>query len=311
MKPRRLTSSGVVSAIKRAGRFGRVGHAGTLDPLADGVLPIAVGGATRMIDFLHRQPKRYLAWVMFGVETDTHDLEGEMVARSPRVPGTSTLRAAVAAMVGKQSQWPPAYSAIKIGGQRAYDLARRGDAPKLAPRTIEIHSLDIIDIAWWSGEDLVAVGLARMTGESGNRGRLVAALDIGCGAGTYIRSLARDLGRGLGTVACLAGLRRTGVGPFAVGRAVPLDEAVDAIAGGYLEAIAYPADQAVLPYPGAVLGPAAHRRFVNGNHVAWDAASGDLRVYGNDGAFLGMGEAVAGTGLRPRIVMPGQAGGAP
>ena len=311
MKPRRLTSSRVVGAIKRAGRFGRVGHAGTLDPLADGVLPIAVGGATRMIDFLHRQPKRYRAWVIFGVETDTHDLEGAVVARSLQVPGTSALRAAVAAMVGTQFQRPPAYSAIKIDGQRAYDLARRGDAPKLAPRTIEIHLLDIIDTAWWSGEDLLAAGLRRMAGELGNRGRLVAALDIGCGAGTYVRSLARDLGRGLGTVACLAGLRRTGVGPFAVGRAVPLDEAVDAIAGGYLEAIAYPADEAVLPYPGAVLGPAAHRRFVNGNHVAWGAASGDLRVYGSDGAFLGMGEAVDGTGLQPRIVMPGQAGGAP
>ena len=226
-------------------------------------------------------------------------------------PGSSVLRAAVAAMVGTHSQRPPAYSAIKVDGQRAYDLARRGNPPKLTPRTIEIHSLDILDIAWWSGEDLLAAGLTRMAGEYGNRGRMVAALDIGCGAGTYVRSLSRDLGRGLGTVACLAGLRRTGVGPFAVGRAVPLDEAVDAIAGGYLEAIAYPADEAVLPYPGAVLGPAAHRRFVNGNQVAWDAAPGDLRVYGGDGAFLGMGEAIAGTGLHPRIVMPGQAGGAP
>lgn len=310
LKPRGLTSARVVSAIKRAGRFGRVGHAGTLDPLADGVLPIAIGGATRMIDFLHLQPKRYLAFVMFGVETDTHDLEGRVVTRSSRVPGIGALRSAVAAMVGTLVQQPPAYSAIKVDGQRAYDLARQGKAPTLRTREVKIHSMEIADVTWWSGDGLRAAGLSRLTDDGGNGGRLVVALEIYCGTGTYVRSLARDLGRGLGTVACLTGLRRTAVGPFAADHAVPLDDAVHAVGHGYLNAIAYPPDEAVLLYPGAILGPALHRRFVNGNHVPCELAADTVRVYGSGGAFLGMGESTDREGLRPRIVMPAQAGGA-
>ncbi len=310
LKPRRLTSARVVAAIKRAGAFGRVGHAGTLDPLAEGVLPIAVGGATRMIDFLHRQPKRYLAVVMFGVATDTQDLEGRLIARCRRVPGAAALSSVLSEMVGRQSQRPPAYSAVRVDGRRAYDLARAGRAPELPEREVQIHSLNVRDVGWWRGDDLSAAGLSHLLDDGGNGGRLVVAIDVACSSGTYIRSLARDLGERLCTLACLAGLVRTAVGPFAVDGAIPLDDAVHAIERGHHGAIAYPPDEAALTLPGTVLGADRHRRFVNGNPVACTTVAADIRVYGGDGAFLGIGSVPAGELLRPRVVMAGQAAGA-
>ncbi len=310
LKPRHLTSARVVAAIKRAGKFGRVGHAGTLDPLADGVLPIAVGGATRMIDFLHSQPKRYLAVVMFGVATDTQDLEGRLTARSARVPGIAALRSVLASMVGVQSQRPPAYSAIKVQGRRAYDLARGGRPPDLPAREIHFHSLELSDVGWWNGDDLSGAGMSHLRDDYGNGGRLVVAIDVSCGAGTYIRSLARDLGERLGTFSCLAGLRRTAVGPFSARNAIPLDDAVHAIERDYYRAIAYPPDEAALTLPGTVLGAESQRRFVNGNPVACATVAEDIRVYGGDGAFLGIGSSNLGELLRPRLVMAGQVAGA-
>lgn len=305
-----MTSSRVVAEIKRAGRFRRVGHAGTLDPLADGVLPIAVGGATRMIDILHRQPKRYLAVVMFGVATDTQDLEGQLIGRSTRVPGMAALRSTLGAMVGSLAQRPPAYSAIKVDGKRAYDLARGGRPPALPEREVHIYSLDIREVDWWRGDDLLSAGMNHLRDDWGNGGRLVAVIDVTCGSGTYIRSLARDLGEELGTFACLAGLTRTAVGPFSVARAVPLEDAVHAVERGYYGAIAYPPDEAALTLPGTVLGVERHRRFVNGNPVRSSTVAEDVRVYGSEGAFLGVGSGVEGGLLRPRVVMAGQTAGA-
>ena len=305
-----MTSARAVAAIKRAGRFGRVGHAGTLDPLAEGVLPIAIGGATRMIDFLHRQPKRYLAVVMFGVATDTQDLEGKLMARSPRVPGIAAIEAALAGMVGRQLQRPPAYSALKVGGRRAYDLAREGRPPELPEREVHIYSLELCEVDWWRGDDLSAAGMSHLRDDHGNGGRLVVAVDVSCGSGTYIRSLARDLGEVLGTFACLAGLRRTAVGPFCTVNAIPLDEAIHAIQRSFHGAIAYSPDEAALMLPGIVLGAERQRRFVNGNAVACATVAEDIRVYGGDGAFLGIGSAATGGLVHPRVVMAGQAVGA-
>ncbi len=305
-----MTSARVVGTIKRAGKFGRVGHAGTLDPLADGVLPIAVGGATRMIDFLHRQPKRYLAVVMFGIATDTQDLEGRVTARSSRTPGIGALRSVLAAMVGRQSQRPPAYSAIKVDGRRAYDLARDGRPPELPVREVQIHSLELRDVDWWCGDALSAAGMNHLRDDCGNGGRLVVAIDVRCGSGTYIRSLSRDLGERLDALGCLAGLRRTAVGPFSAERALPLNDAVHAIERNYHGAIAFSPDEAALTLPGTLLRAEYQRSFVNGNPVPCAMVAENIRVYGDGGAFLGIGRATTGELLHPRVVMAGQTAGA-
>ena len=297
-----------MAAIKRAGQFGRVGHAGTLDPLADGVLPIAVGGATRMVDFLHLKPKRYLAMVMFGVATDTNDLGGQVIAQSVQTPGISVLRNALATLVNRRLQRPPIYSAIKVGGRRAYQLSRRGAPPELPERKVSIYHMSILDVSWWDGDDLSSAGLTHLVAPQGNRGRLVVAIDVSCGSGTYVRSIARDLGEETGTLACLAGLTRMSVGPFTLDNSLCLNDALRAIKGDYLSAIAYPPDEVVLNYPGTVLGPRNGQRFLNGISVDSCVLANDVRVYNSVGSFLGLGRSAEDGLLRPRIVMAGQVG---
>lgn len=295
-----------MAAIKRAGQFGRVGHAGTLDPLADGVLPIAVGGATRMIDFLHLKPKRYLAMVMFGIATDTHDLGGRLIAQSTQTPGLSVLRRALDVLVERRLQRPPTYSAIKVGGRRSYQLSRDGKPPELPERKVTIYSMSISDITWWDGDDLSSAGLSHFRAPSGNGGRLVVAIDVSCGAGTYVRSIARDLGEETGSLACLAGLRRMAVGPFTLENGIDLDDVLGAINGDYLSSISYPADEVVLDYPGTALGPENGKRFLNGVSVGSHTLGNDVRVYSSSGSFLGLGRSEGNGILRPRIVMAGQ-----
>lgn len=285
-----------------------MGHAGTLDPLADGVLPIAVGGATRMIDFLHQKPKRYLAMVMFGVATDTHDLGGRLIAQSVQTPGVSVLRNAMATLVDRCLQRPPSYSAIKVGGRRAYQLSRGGAPPELPERKVSIYRMTILDMGWWDGDDLSSAGLTHLLAPQGNRGRLVVAIDVCCGSGTYVRSIARDLGEETGTLACLAGLTRMSVGPFTLDNSMYLNDVLEAIKGDYLGAIAYPPDEVVLDHPGTVLGPRNGKQFLNGSPVSSCVLGNDIRVYNSIGSFLGLGRSVEHGLLRPRIVMAGQVG---
>ena len=201
-KPMGITSHDVVARIRRVAGQRRVGHGGTLDPLATGVLPIALGAATRLVDYLVEDRKAYRADVLLGITTTTDDAEGEIVAEQP-VPALdhAALQAALAPFIGMIRQVPPIYSAIQVGGQRMYDVARRGETVELAPRPVEIDQIDV-----------VATQPPHVT------------LDVVCGKGTYIRALARDLGAALGCGAHLAALRRTAVGPLRIDAAVPLDD---------------------------------------------------------------------------------------
>ncbi|MDP9207852.1 MAG: tRNA pseudouridine(55) synthase TruB, partial [Actinomycetota bacterium] len=204
-KPAGLTSHDVVARVRRLAGQRRVGHGGTLDPPATGVLVLALGRATRLLPFLPTEPKRYLAEVAFGAATDTLDAAGTVTgtAAADRVdePG---LRAALAGFLGPQEQVPPMVSAIKVGGERLYAKARRGEEVERAPRPIVIHELELLGFA--GGE------------------RPLATLAVVCSGGTYVRSLAADLGRALGTLAHLASLRRTAVGRFAESDAHTLEE---------------------------------------------------------------------------------------
>ena len=204
-KPAGMTSHDVVARVRRLAGQRRVGHGGTLDPPATGVLVLALGRATRLLPFLPTEPKRYLAEVAFGAETDTLDAAGTVTATADASGvDEAALRAALAGFVGPQEQVPPMVSAIKMGGERLYAKARRGEEVERAARPIVIHDLELLGLA--PGE------------------RPLATISVVCSGGTYVRSLAADLGRALGTLAHLASLRRTAVGRFAEAEASTLEE---------------------------------------------------------------------------------------
>ncbi len=214
-KPLRLTSMTVCAAVRRrlvaggAPKRIKVGHGGTLDPLATGLLVVLIGKATKLCDQVMAGEKRYLADVDLSITSPTDDLEGPLThIQVPAPPARDDVARAAASFIGEIQQRPPAYSAMKIGGERAYKLARRAvkddadapDLPELSPRPVAIHAIDILEYDF-----------PRLR------------LDIRCGKGTYMRSLARDLGAALGAGGCLTSLRRTQVGRFSIDDAVPLD----------------------------------------------------------------------------------------
>jgi tRNA pseudouridine55 synthase len=199
-KPAGCTSRDVVSRIDRVTRPAKCGHAGTLDPLATGVLVVCVGQATRLIQYVQRMPKRYEGTFLLGRRSPTDDLEGavELLANAAE-PSREAVERALPRFLGEVEQRPPAHSAIKVGGQRAYERARRGETVELAARTITIHRLDIRRYEYPE-----------------------LALSVECGSGTYVRSLGRDLAAALGTAAVMSALERTAIGEFDVADAVPL-----------------------------------------------------------------------------------------
>jgi tRNA pseudouridine55 synthase len=190
-KPSGMNSTHAVSRLKRIFNAKKAGHAGTLDPLATGILPIAFGEATKTVPFVQDGEKAYRFTVRWGTETDTDDADGRIAAQSDLRPDAADILALLPGFIGTILQLPPSYSAIKINGERAYDLARDGEAPVLTPRPVTIHALDLL-----SSEPDEAVFEAR------------------CGKGTYVRAIARDLGRSLGCYGHVSALRRTRVGPF-------------------------------------------------------------------------------------------------
>ena len=199
-KPAGMSSSAVVGRVKRLTGAAKVGHAGTLDPLATGVLPMALGEATKTVSFLMDSTKAYRFTVRWGEARDTDDAEGKVTATSDARPSEAEIVAALAAFRGEIEQTPPAFSAIKVAGERAYDLARRDEAPDLRSRTVTIHALELIARPDPDHAEFRAVS----------------------GKGAYMRSLARDIARALGTVGHVAALRRTAVGPFDESRAISL-----------------------------------------------------------------------------------------
>ncbi len=193
-KPVGMTSRRAVDCVQKLARRLKAGHAGTLDPLASGVLVVCVGAATRLIEHVQRMPKSYRAIFLLGRQSPTEDVDGEVVALAdPPVPSGEEIAAAAARLTGTIEQRPPAYSALKIDGERAYARARRGESLEMKPRTVHVYRLDVLDYQY---------------------PRLELAVE--CGAGTYVRSLGRDLAQSLGTAAVLERLVRTTVGEFRI-----------------------------------------------------------------------------------------------
>ncbi|MCS7040958.1 MAG: tRNA pseudouridine(55) synthase TruB, partial [Caldilineales bacterium] len=263
-KPSGPTSHDVVAAVRRGTGEKRVGHAGTLDPPATGLLVLLLGAATRLSEYLLAKDKRYLARVRFGQTTNTYDATGEVTAVSEAIPSREQVEAALAAFRGAIRQRPPAFSAIKRGGQRAYTLARRGATVELEPRPISIHQLSIVD---WSPPE--------------------CSLDVTCSAGTYIRSLAHDLGQALGCGAFLAALRRTASGHFRLEDAVTLDNLKAAFAAGDWRRYLLPMDAALPDWPEVRLTEAETQRVLHGGAVPLSLeGQGWARAYNAAGEFI-------------------------
>ncbi|RMG44984.1 MAG: tRNA pseudouridine(55) synthase TruB [Acidobacteria bacterium] len=276
-KPAGMTSHDVVQWVRRLLGTRRVGHAGTLDPLATGLLPCLVGPATRLVRFLHGWDKCYVGVIALGEETESGDAEGAEGVRRARVPPAPVLRAAVSRLTGTILQTPPAFSAKKIGGQPAHRLARRGYRPALPPVRVTVHRLRL---------------------HPRPDGRLLFAARVS--SGTYLRALARDLGRLLGTGAHLERLRRTGIGPLRVREAVR-PGAEEAARGRLLPPEAIP-----LPFPTLPLGAAELGRFRSGQPVparAIPGRAGWVRVLDPEGRLVGVGEWDGGGAIRPRVVI--------
>jgi len=205
-KPIGMTSTQAVGKVRWLFQAQKAGHAGTLDPLATGILPIALGEATKTVPYAVDGQKAYRFTVRWGVETDTDDAEGQVVARSDLRPARAAIEALLPSFLGEILQTPPAFSAIKIDGQRAYDLARQGEEVKLEARPVQIDRLELVEMP--------------ATGTS--------VFEAECGRGTYVRAIARDIGRALGCLGHVTALRRTRVGPFEEAQVVTLDELEEA-----------------------------------------------------------------------------------
>ncbi|MEN3975456.1 tRNA pseudouridine(55) synthase TruB [Emcibacter sp. SYSU 3D8] len=203
-KPSGITSANAVSRVKRALDAAKVGHAGTLDPLATGVLPLALGEATKLVSYAMDGSKSYRFTIQWGEGRDTDDSEGAVTGLSDVRPGAAAIEAALPAFTGMIQQKPPSFSAIKVNGERAYDLAREGAPPDLPPREVEVRRFVLVEALDDS-----------------------ALFELDCGKGTYVRSIARDLAKALGTFGHVTALRRTRVGPFTEADAFSLDKLGD------------------------------------------------------------------------------------
>lgn len=280
------TSHDIVGLVRRLTGVKRVGHGGTLDPFAAGVLPVFVGHATRLVEYHMTDDKEYRALVCFGARSTTDDLDGELTPSNRPAPTRVSVAEALAAFRGEIEQVPPDYSAVRVAGRKAYELARHGQKPELRPRRVTIHRLELTG---WDAADPA---------------RPVATLDVRCSAGTYIRSIARDLGERLGSGAYLAALTRTASGPFRLEQAHSLDAVRAALADGRAGELMLPMDAGLDSLPLVTLPHAELTRLAKGQAVPRTAptpADGLLRVFDEQGRLVAVARAVDGV-IRPEKV---------
>jgi len=281
-KPRGLTSNAALQRVKRLFRARKAGHTGSLDPLADGMLPICLGQATKISGYLLGADKLYRTTARFGIRTDTADADGQTIEESPvTTVGRSVLEAALEGFRGEILQVPPMYSALKQGGKRLYELAREGREVLREPRKLTIHQLEI---------------------EKFDPHRPV--LRIQCSKGTYIRTLVEDIASAAGTVGHVAELRRLSVGPFSEGSMLTL-EALEQAAGqglNVLDACLLPVDRAISDWPAVSLGVNEAYYLLQGHAVNSGTVPGPglVRLYGQRQRFLGIGEVLADGRVAPR-----------
>lgn len=271
-KPEDWTSHDVVARCRRLLGERRIGHAGTLDPMATGVLPVFVGRATRAVEFASEAGKEYLAGLRLGVITDTQDTTGTVRETRPVTAGRAEVEAALSAFRGDILQVPPMYSALKVKGQKLYELARKGVEVERKPRPVTIHALEVVKQV--SGSDYL--------------------IRVACSKGTYVRTLCHDLGQALGCGGAMYSLRRTRAAGFGLDRAVTMAELEKAAERGEAEALLTPVDAYFEQYPALTVDERRERSIRNGAGFPQRGEDGTYRVYGPGGAFLMLGRLEGG-----------------
>lgn len=265
-KPADWTSHDVVAKLRGILHERRVGHSGTLDPMATGLLTVFVGRATRAVQFAETHNKRYVASLRCGYSTDTQDTSGRVTAQTGISPTEAELTDVLPEFTGEISQIPPMYSAIKVSGKKLYELARKGETVERKPRTVNISELRLVG---HDGDDFV--------------------LSVSCSKGTYIRTLCNDIGERLGCLACMSALRRTNAGPFDVRDAHTLSEISEDP-----ERYIIPVDSLFSEHPAIELSAAQTAKLKCGNILNVSAKNGTYRVYAENGDFLALANVSAG-----------------
>lgn len=260
-KPQEWTSHDVVGKLRGIYHERRIGHSGTLDPMATGVLVVFIGRATRAVEFAESHEKEYCAGIRFGIKTDTQDITGTVMEQSDVIPSLSQLELAVESFRGEISQVPPMYSAIKVQGKKLYELARKGQEVERSPRTIHISKLEVRP-----------------------RNEQEYELDVVCSKGTYIRTLCEDIGTAVNSCACMCSLQRIRAGSFAIEDSHTIEE-IQTDPLRYL----LPVDQLFLDYPEKKVTVNQEKVIRNGGTYSTDMDEGKYRFYSQNGDFLMLG----------------------
>ena len=267
-KPEGWTSQDVVSKLRGVLHTKRIGHGGTLDPMATGVLPVFVGRATRAVEFFEHAEKTYETLLKPGIATDTEDITGTILTQQDAFVTGAMLEEVLPRFRGEILQVPPMYSALKVNGQKLYDLARKGKQVQRQPRPVTVHELKVLGME--------ADGIR---------------LRVRCSKGTYIRTLCKDMGQALGCGGCMAALRRVAAGSYTIEQAVPLQELIESDdPGKYL----LPVDSMFAEHPAVTLTENQEKRCRNGNSFSLAVADGTYRAYSKNGEFLMLAKAESG-----------------
>lgn len=267
-KEKGYTSHDVVAKLRGILKMKKIGHTGTLDPEAEGVLPVCLGKGTKLCDLLADRTKTYQAVMKLGVSTDTEDLTGTIIKECPVLVTEQEIREAVLSFQGEYEQIPPMYSALKVNGRKLYELAREGRTVERKPRHVQILEIAV---------ERVELPFVTMT--------------ITCSKGTYIRSLCRDIGEKLGCLGAMAELTRTRVGEFMLKEAISLAKVEQLVRDGRIEEWVHPVDEAFSAYPQLVVPPKWNKAVDNGNSFFWRSEEwkpGLVRIYKENGMFVGL-----------------------
>ena len=259
-KPQNWTSQDVAARLRRVFQTKRIGHGGTLDPMATGVLPVFVGRGTRGVEFFEHAEKTYETVLKLGITTDTEDIWGNVLTQSPVSVTEEQIDRVLSQFRGEILQVPPMYSALKVNGQKLCDLARKGQQVQRQPRPITIHQLTLLE-----------------------RGKNTLRLQVRCSKGTYIRTLCKDIGEALGCGGCMQQLRRTSAGEYTIDEAVPLETLLEA---ENPEQFLRPVDSMFRSYPSLTLTANQEKRCRNGNPFSLSVPDGKYRAYSESGEFL-------------------------
>lgn len=276
-KEKGYTSHDVVAKLRGILKQKKIGHTGTLDPDAEGVLPVCLGNATKLCDILTDRSKTYQAVLLLGTTTDTQDITGTVLSQRPVTAGEEEIRKAILSFQGSYDQIPPMYSALKIGGKRLYELAREGIEVPREARKVEIHSIEIEELDILTGQ---------------------VTITVGCSKGTYIRTLCHDIGEQLGCGGCMKSLLRTRAGEFHISKSLKINEIADKINEGNLDEYIKKADEMFAGYPGINVKQEFDKQLYNGNFLSADQiiqedidiSAERIRVYDWQDNFVGLYE---------------------